>query len=45
LKLAAQSPRRITVIDSDRPEETVRAEIEAVVLGWLGTRHRKLDAR
>ena len=45
LKLAAQSPRRITVIDSDRPEETVRAEIEAVVLGWLGTRHRKPDAR
>ena len=45
LKLAAQSPRRITVIHTDRPEETVRAEIEAVVLGWLHRRQRKPGAR
>ena len=38
LTLAAQSPRRIKVIRADRSEEKTRAEIEAVVLGWLRTR-------
>ena len=38
LALAARSPRRIKVIRADRSEEKTRAEIEAVVLGWLRTR-------
>jgi dTMP kinase len=38
LKLASRTPRRIKVINGNRPAPLVRAEIEAVVLGWLGTR-------
>ena len=38
LKLAVRSPRRIKLVHADRSEETVRAEIEAVVLGWLRRR-------
>lgn len=45
LKLAAQSPRRITVIHADQSEEKIRAEIEAVVLGWLRIRRRRTGAR
>ncbi len=42
LKLAAQSPRRIRVINANRPERETRAEIESVVLGWLQKRARRL---
>lgn len=45
LTLAAQSPRRIRVIRADRSEETTRAEIEAVVLGWLRTRQHSSRTR
>ena len=41
LTLAAQSPRRIRVFHTNRPEETIRAEIETVVLGWLRARQRR----
>jgi dTMP kinase len=37
-ELAARTARRIRVINANRPAQLVRAEIEAVVLGWLGTR-------
>ena len=45
LTLAAQSPRRITVIHADQSEEKTRAEIEAVVLGWLRTTPRRARER
>ena len=35
LTLASRAPRRIKVINANRPADAVRAEIEAVVLGWL----------
>src|ERR671913_2116230 len=41
LALASRTPRRIKVINANRPAHVVRAEIEAVVLGWLGKRHRR----
>ena len=45
LALAARSPRRIKVIRADRSEEKTRAEIEAVVLGWLHTRQHRSRKR
>ena len=45
LTLAAQSPRRIKVIRADRSEQKTRAEIEAVVLGWLRTRQQRSRTR
>jgi dTMP kinase len=45
LSLASRAKRRIKVIDADRPAEAVRAEIEALVLGWLRTRERRAGAR
>jgi len=44
LTLASRTPRRIKVINADRPVEVVRAEIEALVLGWLRTRQRRSSA-
>ncbi len=41
LKLAEESPRRITVIDADRSEREIRAEIAALVVGWLGGTRRR----
>ena len=41
LALASQAPRRIKVINSNRPVQVVRAEIEALVLGWLRKRARR----
>jgi len=41
LRLAAQTPRRIKVINANRPIEVVRAEIEALVLGWLRAREHR----
>ena len=38
LTLASRTPRRIKIINADRPVNVVRAEIEALVLGWLRTR-------
>jgi dTMP kinase len=38
LKLASRTPRRIKVINANRQAPVVRAEILAVVLGWLRTR-------
>jgi dTMP kinase len=45
LSLASHARRRIKTIDADRPAEVVRAEIEALVLGWLRTRQRRAGAR
>jgi dTMP kinase len=45
LRLALQTPRRIKVINAARPTEAVRAEIEALVLGWLRTRARRSGVR
>jgi len=45
LTLASRAPRRIQVVDANRPVEVVRAEIEALVLGWLRTRGRRTHAR
>ena len=45
LTLASRTPRRIKVINADRPVEVVRAEIEALVLGWLRTRQRHSSAQ
>ncbi|HTL61965.1 MAG TPA: dTMP kinase [Nitrospira sp.] len=45
LSLASQARRRVKLIDADRPAEVVRAEIEALVLGWLRTRERRAGAR
>ena len=41
LTLASQTPHRIKIINADRPVNVVRAEIEALVLGWLRTRKRR----
>ena len=41
LTLASRAPRRIKIIDADRPMHVVRAEIEALVLGWLRTKGRR----
>jgi dTMP kinase len=40
LTLASQTPRRIKVVNANRPVEIVRADIAALVLGWLRTRER-----
>lgn len=45
LTMASQTPRRIRVINANRPVEVVRAEIECLVLGWLRTRERRAGAR
>ena len=45
LTLASRAPRRIKVVNANRPVEAVRAEIEALVLGWLRTRGRRTPAR
>jgi dTMP kinase len=45
LKLASRQPRRIKVIDANRPVEVVRAEIETLVLGWVRTRGRRSGTR
>jgi dTMP kinase len=45
LKLASRAPRRIKVINADRPVEIVRAEIEALVLGWFRSRARRAGVR
>ena len=45
LTLATRSPRRIRVLDANRPVEVVRAEIQSLVLGWLRTRERRAGAR
>ena len=45
LTLASRTPGRIKVINTNRPIEVVRAEIEALVLGWLRTRERRTGAR
>ncbi len=45
LTLASRTPRRIKVVDANRPVEVVRAEIEGLVLGWLRTRERRAGAR
>jgi dTMP kinase len=45
LTLAAQSPRRITVIHADRSEEETRAQIKAIVLRWLRTRQHRSRKR
>ena len=44
LTLASRSPQRIKIIDADRPVEVVRAEIEALMLGWLRTKERRPGA-
>jgi dTMP kinase len=41
LTLASRAPRRIKIVNANRPAPEVRAEIEAVVLGWLRKRHRR----
>ena len=45
LRLAAEEPRRMKVINAERPVEMVRAEIKALVLGWLRGRERRAGAR
>jgi dTMP kinase len=40
LTLASQAPHRIKIINANRPADVIRAEIKAVVLGWLTNRHR-----
>jgi dTMP kinase len=45
LTLASRTPRRIKVINADRPVDVVRAEIEALVLGWLRTKQRRSGAQ
>lgn len=44
LTLASRAPQRIKIIDADRPVQVVRAEIEALVLGWLRTKERRSGA-
>lgn len=45
LKLAGQSPRRIKVIDADRPPDEIRAELESLVLSWVARKTIKLKKR
>jgi dTMP kinase len=45
LTLASRAPRRIKVVNANRPVQAVRAEIEALVLGWLRTRGCQTHAR
>ena len=45
LRLASRSPRRIKVVDANRPVNVVRAEIAGLVLGWLRNRERRRGAR
>ena len=45
LVLASRTPRRIKVVNANRPVEIVRAEIATLVLGWLRTRERRSGAR
>ena len=44
LTLASAAPQRIKVINAARPVTVVRAEIEALVLGWLRTKGRRAGA-
>jgi len=41
LSLAAHEPRRITVIDANRPAQEIRADVAAFVLGWLTRKKSK----
>ncbi|HEY5627365.1 MAG TPA: dTMP kinase [Nitrospira sp.] len=41
LSLAAQEPRRIKVIDANRPAQEIRAEVATIVLGWLKRKQSK----
>ena len=43
LRLARMDSRRIKIIRADRSEEDVRAEIKAVVLGWLRKRRHRSE--
>lgn len=45
LRLAARTPRRMKIVNANRPLEVVRAEITSLVLGWLRTRERRAGAR
>ncbi|HLZ32948.1 MAG TPA: dTMP kinase [Nitrospira sp.] len=45
LTLAARSPRRIKVVDANRSVQEIRAEMVAIVLGWLGKRRRRPGTR
>ena len=45
LKLAAQSPHRVRVINASRSKAETGAEIESIVLGWLDKRARRLRRR
>ena len=45
LTLASRAPRRIRVVNADRPVEVVRAHVEALVLGWVRTKARRARAR
>ncbi len=40
LTLARKEPRRIKIIDADRPLTEVRADVEEIVLGWVTLRTR-----
>jgi dTMP kinase len=41
LRLASRAPGRIKVINAHQPVDAVRAEIEALMLGWLRARGRR----
>ena len=41
LRLASRSPRRIKVVNANRPVNVVQAEIAGLVLGWLRARERR----
>ena len=45
LTLASRTPRRMKVVNANRPVEVVRAEIEGLVLGWLRARERRSGGR
>jgi dTMP kinase len=44
LTLASRMPRRIKVVNANQPVDVVRAEIAALVLGWLRMRERRSGA-
>jgi thymidylate kinase len=40
LTLAAEEPRRITIVNANRPAQDVQDELTEIVLGWMTRHHR-----
>jgi dTMP kinase len=45
LTLAAEEPRRMTIVNANRPAQEVQDELSAIVVGWMARQKRPLRRR